>query len=191
MSTAFQSDAFQSNAFQILGGVTGTGKTQALSFVLDDIEATINQGLEHSQTISFTLDDISISIAQTNSAAPVVKVQPSGGISHAGKRYYIERNGKRIFFYDEREVYDLLYAEEEKLVKKAKKKIQAVTKENVTVENFQFITPPLLVLKFNDAGFNKEVDRINERLQAVFMKALMARVEEIEEEEVFLALLFN
>lgn len=117
--------------------------------------------------------------------------QPSGGISHAGKRYYIERNGKRIFFYDEREVYDLLYAEEEKLVKKAKKKIQAVTKENVTVENFQFITPPVLVLKFNDAGFNKEVAKINERLQAVFMKALMARVEEIEEEEVFLALLFN
>jgi hypothetical protein len=190
MTTAFQSDAFQSNAFQILGGVTGTNNNQYLDIVLDDILATINQGLEHSQALSITLDDISVTINQTNSSAAPVVVQPSGGISHAKKRYYIERNGKRIFFYDESEVYDLLYAEEEKLVKKAKKAIQEVVKENVTLEQVQAIVAPRIVFKFNDVQINKDIALINKRIEDAFMKALMRRVEEVEEEEILLALLF-
>ena len=83
MTTAFQPNAFQSDAFQILGGDTGAGNNQFLSFALDDISVIIQQGLEHTQAINFSLDGISVTVYQNNGE---VTRQIGGGIDHQVKR---------------------------------------------------------------------------------------------------------
>lgn len=131
---------------------------------------------------------------------PIIPPAPTptfgGGIGHSSKpkRYYIERDGKRIFFTDESEVYDLLHQEEKRVVRKAKKAVKRVTKaqlaELVTFKDLD-IPKPQIVLHFNDAGINQNIARINERINHNYMKALMKHVEEMEEEELFLELLFH
>lgn len=122
--------------------------------------------------------------------------QAMGGLSSSRhkKTYYIERDGKRVFFHNEREVYDLLYREEEKAVKKAKKAIKRVTKaeiaELITFNDLD-IPKPKLLMKFNDAGINREIDKINQRIQASFTNALIRHIEIMEEEDAFLELLFQ
>jgi predicted GIY-YIG superfamily endonuclease len=131
--------------------------------------------------------------------APVVPPTPTpqfgGGLSSSrNKRYYIERDGKRIFFTDTREVYDLLHHEEEKQVKKAKKAIKRVSRSDIA-ELITFgeinIPKPKLLMKFNDAGINREIDKINERINASFHNALIRHIEIMEEEDAFLELLFQ
>lgn len=121
--------------------------------------------------------------------------QFGGGLSSSrAKRYYIERDGKRIFFTDESQVYDLLHQEEKRVVKKAKKAIKRVTKaelaELVTFKDLEIPTPKI-VMHFNDVAINNSIDKINQRIYDNYVKALMRHVEEMEEEEIFLELLFH
>jgi hypothetical protein len=130
-----------------------------------------------------------------NTPPPTPVVQAMGGLSSSRhKRYYIERDGKRIFFTDAREVAHLLKREEQKVVNKAKQAIKRVRKSDIA-ELITFgeinIPKPKIVMKFNDEAMNKEVGRINERIQASFLKALMNHIETLEEDEAFLELLFQ
>jgi hypothetical protein len=123
---------------------------------------------------------------------PTPTAQAMGGLSSSrNKTYYIERDGKRIFFHNESEVSDLLNREEEKAVKKAKKSIKKLKKaELITFADLNII-PPKLVFKFNDGAMNKEVDRINERIHANYLKALMQHIELMEEDDLLIELLFH
>lgn len=148
---------------------------------------------------AYTLNAESGSYTVTGSNAGLVGVTTptfGGGIGHSSKpkRYYIERDGKRIFFTDERQVYDLLHQEEKRVVKKAKKAIKRVTKAEVA-ELISFkdldIPKPKIVMHFNDVAINKDIDKINARIQDNYFKALMRHIEEMEEDEMFLELLFH
>jgi len=69
-------------------------------------------------------------VCNASGSTPIL--QFGGGLSSSrSKRYYIERDGKRIFFNDASEVADLLEREEKKVIKQAKKAIQKITKKEV------------------------------------------------------------
>lgn len=134
-------------------------------------------------------------VAYADSGIATTTPQFGGGLSSSrSKRYYIERDGKRIFFTDESQVYDLLHQEEKRVVKKAKKAIKRVTKaelaELVTFKDLEIPTPKI-VMHFNDVAINNSIDKINQRIHENYIKALMRHVEEMEEEDLFLELLFH
>jgi hypothetical protein len=176
----------------VASGSVGSAVSGTIAVTLANDTSSITGTTTVVGTINNTLNNDTL--AASGSTPPPVNTQVMGGISHSPKRYYIERDGKKIFFTDEREVYDLLHQEEAKVVKKAKKAIKQVTKsdiaEIVTFEDFD-IPKPKITFKTNDVHINKEIARINERINANYIKALMRHVELMEEEEVFIALLLG
>jgi hypothetical protein len=190
MTTAFQSNAFQSDAFQILGGQTGAGNGQYLSFVLDDISATINQGLEHTQALSFTLDDISITINQNNSASVAVSA-PSAGRG-GRKRRFVEINGQNVWFDRPDEIYAIL--------EKVKERIPEIARRDAikikTVAQAKAVKPPTIQVSFSDlydfADIKRNIDRLNARIEKTYRDALMREAQRnAEDEEILIALLMD
>jgi hypothetical protein len=184
MTTAFQSNAFQSDAFQILGGQTGAGNGQYLSFVLDDISATINQGLEHTQALSFTLDDISITINQLSSNAPVATVT-SGGIGKKRQRLIIVDVDGTEYRVPESKLASFLDAIPKKVAEvKAKSKVKAKAERFEPVK-LEIISAPIeLISRINTDAIYAEL-----KANQLFLQAAIRYQQEIDDEEAILLLM--
>jgi hypothetical protein len=190
MTTAFQSNAFQSDAFQILGGNTGAGINQYLSFVLDDISATINQGLEHSQALSINLDSISVTINQTSSASVTVSAPTAG--RGGRKRKFVEINGQNVWFDSPDEIYAIL--------EKVKERIPEIARRDAikikTVAQAKAVKPPTVQINFSNlydfADIKRHIDKLNAKIEKNYRDLLIREAQRnAEDEEILIALLMD